>query len=330
MILHRRWSCASGLFRTPGAVRGGELAPSGRHGAPALRLGRVLLAGLLSAFLTACATPSGPASLALSQLAAALWMQGAAEYEAATLQAYQTASSRLTEAVRDRSWTAIEPVTGDYRNKPPAVILDVDETVLSNLPFEAWMIREGRTVDAPAWDSWCQLGAAAPVAGAVDYVRRAVGLGIQVFYVTNRSRSVADATHENLSRVGLVPDPARVTLYVREDEADFGGTLGDSGKEQRRRRIERDFRVLQLVGDSLGDFVGPGEVALAERRGLVSANPERWGRYWFVLPNPVYGAWRSALIGYQRLPPAEQLSAERDILNPAHLGPGEGPPGARH
>ena len=324
MVLHRQWSDVRGLFRTPGTGRGGSSAPSGRHGTPALRMGRVLLAGLLSAFLTACATPSDPASLALSQLSAALWMQGAAEYKAATLQAYRTASSLLAGAVRDRSWTAIETVTGDYRNKPPAVILDVDETVLSNLPFEAWLIREDRPFDVPAWEAWCRLGAAAPVAGAVDYVRQAVALGIHVFYVTNRSRSVADATHQNLSRVGLVPDPARATLFFREGEADFGGFSGDTGKERRRRHIERDYRVVQLVGDSLGDFVGSGDVALAQRQELVSANPERWGRYWFVLPNPVYGAWRSALVGYQRLPSAEQLSTELDILAPMRFEIDEG------
>lgn len=243
-------------------------------------------------------------------------MESAAEYEAATRQAYGVASSQLPRAVKDRSWSAIEAVTGDYRNKPPAVVLDVDETVLSNLPFETWLIREGRIFEAAGWEEWCELGAAAPLPGAVDYVKRAISLGVHVFYVTNRSRSVADATYQNLSRVGLVPDPTRVTLYFREDEADLGGLPANTGKEFRRRQIERGYRVLQLVGDSLGDIVGPGEAILAARRELVSGSPERWGRHWILLPNPLYGAWRSALVGYQRLPPEAQLNVERDSLHP--------------
>ena len=64
-----------------------------------------------------------------------LWMQRSAEYKALCFQAYQLANAQLRIAVNDKNWTAALEQLGNYKNLPPAVILDVDETVLDNSPY---------------------------------------------------------------------------------------------------------------------------------------------------------------------------------------------------
>ena len=64
-----------------------------------------------------------------------LWANHAAEYEAIARQVYQVATQALPGFVDDRSWTVVSG-NPDYRDLPPAVILDVDETTVSNRAFQ--------------------------------------------------------------------------------------------------------------------------------------------------------------------------------------------------
>ena len=73
-----------------------------------------------------------------------LWTQTAAEYEGTARQAYVLAEVMMKRALVDSTWTAsieqAEDGSGSYREKPPAVVLDVDETVLDNSPYQARLI----------------------------------------------------------------------------------------------------------------------------------------------------------------------------------------------
>ncbi len=75
------------------------------------------------------------------KLHAALWAQTAQEYRAAALQAYRSAREQLDRALADPQWTAAVEQTGAYRDLPPAMIVDVDETILDNSPSQARMIQ---------------------------------------------------------------------------------------------------------------------------------------------------------------------------------------------
>ena len=65
-------------------------------------------------------------------------------------QAYRNAALRLDRALRDGQWDALPPNDRDVpiENKPPAVILDTDETVLDHGADLAKLVREG-------WSSFC-------------------------------------------------------------------------------------------------------------------------------------------------------------------------------
>jgi predicted secreted acid phosphatase len=80
----------------------------------------------------ASTTPVG-----LDNLNAVLWVQSAVEYRATSLQAYRLAQRALDDALADATWTAALEQTGDFAGLPPAIILDIDETVLDNAYYEA-------------------------------------------------------------------------------------------------------------------------------------------------------------------------------------------------
>ncbi len=253
---------------------------------------------------------------ASSKLYAILWMQNSAEYQAVARQAYAAAAYQIDKALADSSWTALDDTTGKIASKKPAVILDVDETVLRNTPYGAWTIRNRKSWSQQGWLEWCQLEAAEPVPGVVDYIQFAVTKGVHVIYLTNRSDTVATATRNNLISAGLIPDPEKVTLYFKEDEERLGGKFRETGKTFRRIQVEKAYRVIQMFGDSLGDFTGNGHLPVTERRALVDKNQSRWGRYWFMLPNPEYGSWNASLIDYQKLDPVTAFVKEMEALQP--------------
>ena len=56
------------------------------------------------------------------------------------------------------------------------------------------------------------------------------------------------------------------------------------------------YRVLQMLGDDLNDFVAvPPQATIDYRRRLSDRYRERWGDSWFQLPNPLYGSWEQAI-----------------------------------
>src|ERR1044071_4522525 len=69
-------------------------------------------------------------------LNATLWMQRSVEYRGHTLGAFALARIRLDEALADRNWTAAPAEqSGAYQDLPPAIVVDLDETVLDNSAY---------------------------------------------------------------------------------------------------------------------------------------------------------------------------------------------------
>ena len=52
-------------------------------------------------------------------------------------------NNNLEKALKDKNWTAALEQGDSYQEKPPAIILDVDETVLDNSIFQARSILNG-------------------------------------------------------------------------------------------------------------------------------------------------------------------------------------------
>lgn len=173
----------------------------------------------------------------------------------------------------------------------PAVVLDIDETALLNLGYEADDSQRSGAYDQKRWDRWEASGVTAvdPVPGVLDALRAARASGIEVVFNSNRASSNASATIDALTLAGLGPVVHFQNLWLKGDDA-----TGGSGKDARRWAISAKYCVIAMVGDQLGDFSDlfnlPGTTP-AQRRAQTNSPKLRmlWGHGWFVLPNPVYG-----------------------------------------
>src|SRR5688572_5042278 len=215
-------------------------------------------------------------SIAHENLNAVLWMQTALEYEASALQAYRLAQLQLDAALADPSWTAAIEQTGDASKLPPAVILDVDETVLDNSYYQARMVRDNTAYSTATWDPWVEEARATAIPGAREFTHYAAQKGVTVFYVTNRTTNLEAATRRNLTAEQFPLSTTIDTVLVRGERPEWS----TSAKGERRAHVARDYRILMLVGDDLGDFVVDASGTPQERRTRTELYDGWWGRRW--------------------------------------------------
>jgi acid phosphatase len=229
-----------------------------------------------------------------------LWVRTAAEFEALCLQAYRAASEFLDHALADSSWSAL-PGQSDAHNLPPAIIFDVDETLMTNVDFQLMLEPPFRNSKL---EDWNVANVAEAIPGAVEFVHLARSAGVEAFFVTNRpceaKPGVDDpcpqqaTTVQDLVEIGIPADADNVMLAHEQPG-------WDREKSTRREHIARTHRVIMLVGDDLGDFIPctrhrPLEpctqaATIASRREATNRHRDYWGAGWFILPNPMHGSW---------------------------------------
>jgi acid phosphatase len=215
--------------------------------------------------------------------------------------------------LEDSYWTAsVEQSNSDYISSlPPAIILDIDETVLDNSPFQARMIKQGKSYNSADWNAWCNEANAEAIPGAVTFTREAAKKGVAIFYISNRDHSVEDATRQNLIELGFPVSDSLDTILTNGEKPDW-----NSSKINRRATVEQNYRVIMLFGDDLNDFIPAKNITQQERDTIIEDYSEYFGRKWFMLPNPVYGSWDQALYNFNRhLTQEERLEIQRKQLD---------------
>lgn len=255
----------------------------------------------LSLLLSACSTVSQP-ELDEDIPLAIRWVRDAAEYRALSLQAYRAASEALPGFIADESWSAIPYQTGAER-LPPAIIMDVDETSVTNVAFQVMLEPPFRNVKL---ENWNRENKATPVPGAPEFVKLARDSGIEIFFITNRPcvpRSDTDhpcphepVTVQDLTEAGMPVDASHVLLSGEREG-------WSREKKSRRDWVAGNYRVIMLIGDDLGDFIpcvrsrprAPCTEGgtIANRYALTEEYRDYWGSGWIVLPNPMHGSWTS-------------------------------------
>jgi len=269
--------------------------------------GKLALSALLIVSLNACQTavPAVPAIVAPAQPSAhnnfnsVLWYQTSAEFRANAIQTYRQATDILTKAKSDSSWTVWPQAHAAHL--PPAIIVDIDETILDNSPAAAQDVLTNAAFSDASWDRWVRLAKADAVPGAVAFVNAAEAMGIKVLYISNRACTPRagdqrpcpqkDDTLNNLKAVGIHQINA-AQLWLKAEQPDWS-----SEKESRRQLAMQSYRVLMSVGDDFGDFLPnvKKNITPAQRAALVDQYQAHWGSKFFMLPNPTYGSWDTIL-----------------------------------
>ena len=203
-----------------------------------------------------------------------LWYQNAAEVDALYQQGYNVATSKLKELLKQPT------------SKPYSIVLDIDETVLSNIPFQVKMIKDGTAFNPKLWDEWVQKAEAKPVAGAKEFLQFADKNKVQIYYISDRTEAQVDATIKNLEAQGL-PVQGRDHLMFKKE--------GDKSKEGRRQEVLKHTNLVMLFGDNLVDFAEFSTKSEADRDKMFEQLKAEFGDKFIIFPNPMYGSWESAV-----------------------------------
>jgi 5'-nucleotidase (lipoprotein e(P4) family) len=269
----------------------------------ALRSGLYGIALVFCTVMAGC-TKSGTENGAHEMLNAALWRQSSAEYPAIARQTYRLARENLDQALADPQWTAALEQTGDTTALPPAIIADLDETILDDTSYEVRIIRWLGSYSPESFADWCRDVNAPAIPGAREFLDYAVAHGVSVFYYSARKDSLRECTTRNLHYLQLpLADATRLLLANGKSKSDY------------RAEVAEKYRILLLLGDNLEDFVTGSRADPSIRSKLAERYAQRWGREWIVFPNPMYGHWEAAPYGFDyQLPRTEQLQRKLRLL----------------
>lgn len=226
-------------------------------------------------------------------LDAVLWMQTSAEYKATTIGAFAAARAALDRALADPDWTACLEQSGPVRGLPPAVILDIDDTILETASYQAWLVVNRQAYGAESFADWVEERGAEAVPGASEYLAYLGAKGITAVFVSNRAARLEEATRDVLAAIGATFPKDFDTVMLKRERKDWNLLKGS-----RRAEAAKRYRILQIVGDNLGDFVDDFGVTIPQRAQAVRNDTSAWGSKWVMLPNPVYGSWENAATGY--------------------------------
>ena len=156
----------------------------------------------------------------------------------------------------------------------PALVLDIDETALSN-----WEVIQrdnfGRPIEGPCepsgvtpcgWAAWDLLAKDPPIEPTLQLYRTAKSLGVAVFFITGRPENQREATQKNLIDAGY----NKVEQLIMVPPGFTAASAADFKPPQREEIERRGYTIIANVGDQPSDLFG----GHAERL--------------FLLPNPFY------------------------------------------
>ena len=184
------------------------------------------------------------------------WILKSREYEILCKQIFNSSLNILKKNIKN--------------NKNPAIVMDIDETVLNNITFQ---IENKGNFCENKWEKWVLKEKCTLIPGVKSYISEIRKLDIQIIYISNRKHDLLIPTINNFKKL---------KIYNYNDIFLLQANIQDT-KEIRRKEIKNkigrmknfpEFNVLQYLGDQYEDFE--------------SLDSELFGFKNFLLPNPVY------------------------------------------
>jgi 5'-nucleotidase (lipoprotein e(P4) family) len=233
---------------------------------------RLNLAALVLAALCVMAAASFAEKVKLGNDIA--WVMACDSFKCCVQQAYADGARRLAELAKTEkpgTWCAV---------------LDADETIISNVEYQAEIQAKGISHSGELWDEWCNRAKATALPGAREYCSKVRELGGRVIIITNREAPVRAATLKNLDSLGFAYD----AVLFRE-----GAYEKDRFKIMRRDDVEKGavktlaggkplppLKILMLVGDQTHDLYNEETMGFNDVK-------DRFAKDLIMIPNPMYG-----------------------------------------
>jgi len=317
----------------------------------------LLISGGLFTFPVSASEPAGPARplqeevccLTASQLAeeenllAILWVERSAEFRGLCYQAYNLAAMEVGRALAERRNN-----TGKQQLlHPPAIVIDIDDTIVSHAPFEAYCIEHPEAKkDFGTWEQWISQNRLL-LPGAREFLRYAAACPVEIFYVTGRGPQDKEATLQFLHRTDL-PFPDETHLLMNDRSG---------SKMKHFAKLSRRYDIICYIGDNAGDFPIdarreenpviykiPKNSDVSSETGLstdvkiknnmpidiqamvkhdtnkfrnsrTDLHKKSFGTRFILIPNPMYGDWEYNLAKkYRQLPPEQRIALRKAVL----------------
>ncbi len=223
------------------------------------------------------------------------WVQTSAEFRALSYQSYNLARINLDSFLASYSGS-----------KPVAISVDIDETVLDNSAYQAWLVGQDFGYSSKTWGPWIASRQAKAMPGAVEFLKYAKQKGVEIFYISNIKMDFYEGTEKRMKELGI-PYADKKHLLLKTKTSD---------KQPRRDMVTKDYEIALLIGDNLNDFLSvfrkkPVNGRFAEADKIKNM----WGKKFIVFPNPLYGDWEGAV--YKGNWGAS--AAEKDKMRKDHL-----------
>ncbi|MBD2505394.1 5'-nucleotidase, lipoprotein e(P4) family [Anabaena azotica] len=255
------------------------------------------------------------------------WVQQSGEYRALAYQAYNIAKFTFDTAKSKKI-------------SRPAVIVDIDETVLDNSPYQAGLLDSDNGFELSTWNQWIKVEKAKAVPGAVEFVNYVNKNGGKVFFISNRdeksiktskNNDLEIATINNLKAVGFTGVNEQTVLLKGEFTKKIDGKENTS-KQWRVDAVKngsadgKKYTIVSLIGDTLNDFDEAVGKNNPQRRDHVDSNRNSYGMLsitdkgvvkpaYIAIPNPMYGNWETGLYNpkvFNKQNPFEMTAQEKN------------------
>ena len=181
--------------------------------------------------------------------------QSSGEYSKELAQVAQRADEFITHTVAQHK--------KDSTPQKLALVLDIDETSLSNYPI---MLAHQFCVDKKTIEQAMQSASDAPIEPIFKLYKHAIEQGVAVFFITGRPEYLQEPTTNNLKQAGY-KDWAG--LYLRP-ASDTEATVIPFKTRARKAITDSGYHIIASIGDQQSDLAG----GFADKT--------------FKLPNPYY------------------------------------------
>jgi 5'-nucleotidase (lipoprotein e(P4) family) len=158
--------------------------------------------------------------------------------------------SDVTAQIAAEAKAALERrVAARERDEKLALVLDIDETVLSNLEQ---LEGSGFCFVREDWNAWVERGEPPPIAGALELIDYARAHDVAVVLITGRHEPQREATERALRRAGV----SQWDRLILREQADLEVDAAEF-KSGRRAALEAEGYVIALaLGDQQSDLDG--------------------------------------------------------------------------
>jgi 5'-nucleotidase (lipoprotein e(P4) family) len=226
-----------------------------------------------------------------------LWMQSSAEYRELCYQSYNAGKIQVDAALKNFK-------KGD---KPLAIIVDCDETILDNSAYDAGHTGYNDAYAGDTWAKWVDAAKAEAMPGSKEFLQYLSTKGVDVFYVTNRdAKKGLEGTMKNLKNLGF-PNVDEKHVLLQTDKGN---------KQPRFDEVSKDYNVVVYMGDNENDLpIGAYGQSLQDRNSTADKNKDAFGTKFIALPNPSYGDFEPAVAsGYWDLSAQQKDEARKALL----------------